>query len=293
MVHDVSSHDVLESTDDLRSLVVGSNVHLPKYDAEPWGWNYGVVHFTRLVVDEVCESSLEILAAVEVEHAGEETAMIQICGVHPVCVGAKVVPLPAYVLAEPKPRVESVHLPGSLERLHSLRSVLLDSFPEKLGQLRVVGHEPIVPPVVVHEAVALCSLVADLLRGVHHRATLVRSEGVVQDDSQSSEEALAPRRSVRGRELVAELGEHQRRALLRVSVVVEHTHAGEKSGAEEEAAEFILRCIGGRARCTCKVAMTLRLPINSITRNYHVIINVDIYLESTKVCRGENVDRRH
>ena len=95
MVHDVSSHDVLEPTGDLGSLVVGSKVHLPKYDAEPRGWNYGVVHFTRLVVNEVGESSLEIWAAVEIEHAGEETAMIQICGVHPVCVGAKVVPLPA------------------------------------------------------------------------------------------------------------------------------------------------------------------------------------------------------
>ena len=229
MVHDICPHDVFESTGDSSSLVVGSNVHLAKNNTQSWGWNNGVVHFACIVVDEVGEPSLEILTTVEVEHAGKEAAVVHICSVNAVCVGPKVVPLSAYILAETKPRVESVHFPDPIQRIHSLWSVLLDSLPEKLGQILILRHEPIVPSVVVHETVGLCSFVADLLRRLYHCATLVRSEGVVENDSQSTEEPLAPRGPVRGDELVAELREHRWRALLCVGVIGENTHAGENS----------------------------------------------------------------
>ena len=231
MIHDVSSHDVLGPACDRCAFVERPYVHLAEYDAQPGTGLEGMVQLPSSVVDEIGEPAFEIVPAVEIEHAREEAAVVRVCGVHSVGVWAEIVTFSADVLAEPEPRVESVRLPGAVVGLHSRRNVVSHSLPEELGQLGIVGHEPIVPSLVVHEAVRLGRLVADSLRRLRHGAALVGREGTAEDDPQSSEELLGAGRSVGRDDSLTEVGEHWRRAPLRVSIVV--VRHGEKTDTKK------------------------------------------------------------
>lgn len=105
--------------------------------------------------------------------------MVKVGCVHTISMRTKVVILSTDVFAEPESRVQTIHLPSAVESVYSLWYVLLHSFPEKLSQELIISHEPVIPPIVVHEAVGFCPLVAHTLRCLHHCSALVWRESVV------------------------------------------------------------------------------------------------------------------
>jgi len=174
MIHNICSHDVLEAFGDLCAFVVGPQVYLTEDDTEAWYWLNGVVQLPSVVVDEVSESSLKLLLAVEIEHACEEACVVIVHSVHTICVGTKIVSLASNILAKSEPRIETIYFPSAIKSLDSPRGVVFHSLPQELGQVRIIRHEPVVPSVAVHVAVPLRALIAKLLRSLHYSPALVR-----------------------------------------------------------------------------------------------------------------------
>lgn len=127
MVHDVSSHNVLEPLGHLRPFMVTSQISLSEYDTQPGLWLHRVVQLVRLMVYKVGTAAFKIICPIEIKHACQDAHVILVHRIDPISVGAKIVPLASNILAESEPNIQVVHFPFSVKCFDLLWNKLFNS----------------------------------------------------------------------------------------------------------------------------------------------------------------------
>lgn len=138
MVHDISSHDVLEPLGHLRPFVVASEILLTEDDTQPWLWLHRVVQLVCPMVYKVCTATFKFICPIEVKHACQQTHVIIVHSVDPITVGAKIMSLTTNILTESEPNIQVVHFPFPVKCFDLLWNKLFNSFPQECSKLWVV-----------------------------------------------------------------------------------------------------------------------------------------------------------